>query len=141
VLGQKRIHTARRDQTPNQRGGVQQFTIGTGSTLYPTDYRSTPITTGAPARGIIQDTPSSALLGCVVERTFADVAGAGHDGEQLLQLTKHGVEGQAGASAVGSRRSRMQNAWASTVRVTWRCQPTKLRPSKWSIPSPVLSSR
>jgi hypothetical protein len=69
-------------------------------------------------------TPSSALLGAVVVWAFAGLACAGHDGEELLQLTEHGVEGQAGASAFGSWRSRVQKAWARTVRVTWRCQPT-----------------
>ena len=33
------------------------------------------------------------------------------------------VEGQAGAGAFGSCRNCVQNAWASAVRVTWRCQP------------------
>jgi hypothetical protein len=46
-----------------------------------------------------------------------------------------------GAFAFESRRSRMQKAWAGTVRVTWRCQPVKFRPSKWSMPRPVFKSR
>jgi hypothetical protein len=89
---------------------------------------------------LAQDT-SSALLCCVIEWPFAGVAGAGHDGEQALQLAQYGIDGQAGVSAFGSRRNMVQKAWASTARVTWRCQPTKERPSKWSMPRPVLRSR
>src|SRR5256714_3806032 len=83
-------------------------------------------------RGVLQtrqrrDRPSSALLCCVVEWAVAEVACAGHGCEQGLQLAEYGVEGQAGAAAFGSRRSRVQKAWASTARVTWRCQPRLLR--------------
>src|SRR5512135_890994 len=35
----------------------------------------------------------------------------------------------------------VQKAWARTARVTWRCQPVNERPSKWSSPRPVFSSR
>ena len=84
---------------------------------------------------------SSALLCCVIEWAFAGVACAGHDGEQELQLADYRVEGQAGARAFGSRRSRVAKAWARQTRVTWRCQPVKERPSKWSRPRPVFSSR
>ena len=85
--------------------------------------------------------PGRERLAGVGEGALAGVAGAGHDGEQVLQLAEDCVEGQAGAAAFGSRRSRVQKAWASTTRVTWRCQPVKERPSKWSRPRPVFSSR
>jgi hypothetical protein len=35
MLGQKRVHAARRDQMPNQRRGIQQLPIRTGTTLHP----------------------------------------------------------------------------------------------------------
>jgi hypothetical protein len=38
------------------------------------------------------------LLCCVIVWASAGLACAGHDGQQLLQLTEHGVESQAGAS-------------------------------------------
>src|SRR2546423_10698755 len=83
-------------------------------------------------RGVLQtrqrrDRPSSALLCCVVEWAVAEVACAGHGCEQGLQLAEYGVEGQAGAAAFGSRRSRVQKAWASTARGTWRGPPAVLR--------------
>src|SRR5262245_51387004 len=88
---------------------------------------------------------SSALLGwcsgVVDEGLAAGVACAGPDGQQRLQLAEDGVQGQADAAAFGSRRSWVQKAWASAVRVTCRYQPARLRPSKWSRPSPCLSSR
>jgi len=71
----------------------------------------------------------------------ADAAGAGPGGEQGLQLAKDRVQAQARATAFGSARSRVTNSWAAETRVTWRCQPVKVRPSKWSSPRPVLSSR
>src|SRR2546429_2119468 len=83
---------------------------------------------------------SSPLLAWVVEWAFAGGACAGHEGEQRLPLAEYGVQGHAGAEAFGSRRSRVQKAWARTTRVTWRCQPMNERPSKWSMPRPVLSS-
>src|SRR6266498_802580 len=67
---------------------------------------------------------SSTLLCCVVEWAVAEMACAGHGYKQGLQHAEYGGEGQAGAGAFGSRRSRVHNAWASTARVTWRCQPT-----------------
>jgi hypothetical protein len=85
---------------------------------------------------------SSALLGrCEQEGLMTRVACAGPDGKERLQLAKDRIEAQAGAAAFGSRRSKVQKAWARAARVTWRCQPAKLRPSKWSRPSPSLSSR
>src|SRR5256885_417946 len=74
-----------------------------------------------PTAAVSHQLPSSALLSRVVEWAVADVARAGHDDEKALQEPDNGVEGQAGAAAFGSRRSRVQKAWASTVRVTWRC--------------------
>src|SRR5215208_247570 len=51
------------------------------------------------------------------------------------------VEAQAGEAAFGSVCSRVRNSWAAVTRVTWRCQPAKVRPSKWSRPRPVFGSR
>src|SRR5438105_15787529 len=98
------------------------------------------MTRGRPEKPMTEGA-SSTLLGRVVEWAVAEVACAGHGCEQGLQLAEYGVEGQAGAAAFGSRRSRVAKAWASTVRVTWRCQPTYERASKWSMPRAVLSSR
>ncbi len=53
----------------------------------------------------------------------AGAAGAGPDGEQVLEFAEGGVEGQASARAFRSYRSQVQNAWARQVRVTCRCQP------------------
>ena len=63
------------------------------------------------------------------------------EGQDDLQLAQDLVEGHPGAGAFGSFRSMVQNAWASAARVTWRCQPVQERPSKWSSPGPVFSSR
>ena len=71
----------------------------------------------------------------------AQRAGAGDDGEHDLQLAQDLVEGHPGAGTFGSVRSRVQNPWAREARVTWRCQPANERPSKWSRPRPVFSSR
>src|SRR5262249_4068424 len=75
------------------------------------------------------------------QRLGAEGAGAEDEGEHDLQFAHHLVEGHPGAGAFGSDRSRVQKAWARTGRVTWRCQPVNERPSKWSRPRPVLSSR
>src|SRR2546430_8886045 len=53
----------------------------------------------------------------------AQGAGAEDEGEHDLQFAQHLVEGHPGAGAFGSDRSMVQNAWARTARVTWRCQP------------------
>jgi hypothetical protein len=45
------------------------------------------------------------------------------------------VQGHPGAGTFGSMQIRVQNAWATAARVTWRCQPANERPSKWSRPS------
>jgi hypothetical protein len=76
-----------------------------------------------------------------VDGTVAGGAGAGHDREEDLEFLHDGVEGQAGAGTFGSRRRLLRKAWARLTRVTWRCQPMNVRPSKWSMPRPVLSSR
>src|SRR4051812_34023886 len=79
---------------------------------------------------------------CVgVDGLSADDAGAGPGRQQDLQLVQDRVEAQAGAAAFGLVRSRVRNSWAAVTRVTWRCQPVKVRPSKWSRPRPVLHSR
>jgi glutathione-independent formaldehyde dehydrogenase len=41
----------------------------------------------------------------------------------------------------GSSRRRVRKARAAVTRVTWWCQPRQVRPSKWSKPTPCLSSR
>ena len=71
----------------------------------------------------------------------AQGAGAEDEGEHDLQLAQDLVEGHPGAGTSGSVRSMVQKAWARTARVTWRCQPSQERPSKWSRPRPVFSSR
>src|SRR2546421_11503364 len=83
--------------------------------------------------------PSSALLTrvdegcCVVEWAVAGVACAGHDDEQGLQEPEDGGEGQAGASAFGSRRNWGQKAWAGTVRGTGGGPAMELRRSEWVV--------
>ena len=79
--------------------------------------------------------------GAGVDALSADGAGASPGREQCLQLAEHGIETQAGAATFGLVRSRVTNSWAAVTRVTWRCQPAKVRPSKWSRPSAVFSSR
>src|SRR3954447_12433195 len=71
----------------------------------------------------------------------ADDAGAGPGREQGLQVVQDRIQAQAGAAAFGSVRSRVRNSWAAVTRVTWRGQPAKVRPSKWSRPRAVFSSR
>jgi len=73
---------------------------------------------------------SSTLLGRVDEFVStpgdglqADAADAGPGAEQRLELSEYGVERQAGTGAFGSLRNWVQNAWATAVSVTWRCQP------------------
>src|SRR3954452_2416530 len=89
--------------------------------------------------------PSSASLGrrsgMGVDGLSADDAGAGPGGQKGLQLVQDRVEAQAGAAAFGLVRSPVRNNWAAVTRVTWRCQPVKVRPSKWSRPRAVLHSR
>jgi len=63
------------------------------------------------------------------------------EGEHDLQFVQGLVEGHPGAGAFGSVRIMVMKAWARTARVTWRCQPVQDRPSKWSRPRPVFSSR
>jgi hypothetical protein len=63
-----------------------------------------------------------------VDPGAADGAGAGPGREQCLQLAKHGIETQAGKAAFGLVRSVVRNSWAAVTRVTWRCQPAKVRP-------------
>jgi hypothetical protein len=52
-------------------------------------------------------------------------AGAGPAGQQGLQLAQHGIEGQPGAAAFGSRRSSVQNVRGGD-QVTWRCRPRQV---------------
>src|SRR6266702_8083524 len=93
--------------------------------------------------------PSSTLLGwregggepVEGDGLAAQGAGAENEGEHDLQLAQDLVEGHPGAGTFGSLRSMVQKAWARAARVTWRCQPVQDRPSKWSRPSPVISSR
>src|SRR5436305_10240293 len=93
--------------------------------------------------------PSSTLLGygegvgepVGCQRLAAQGAGAENEGEDDLQLAQDLVEAHPGAGTFGSLRSRVQKAWARTARVTWRCHPVNERPSKWSSPRPVFSSR
>src|SRR3954471_3766013 len=88
---------------------------------------------------------SSASLGrrsgVGVDPGAADDADAGPGREQGLQVVQDRVQAQTGDPAFGSVRSRVRNSWAAVTRVTWRCQPVKVRPSKWSRPRPVLHSR
>ena len=72
---------------------------------------------------------------------MAQGAGAEDDGQDDLQFAQDLVEGHPGAGAFGPVRSRVQKAWARAARVTFRCQPVQERPSKWSRPRPVFSSR
>ena len=98
---------------------------------------------------ILSAAPSSTLLGRCEgggepvggDGLAAQGAGAEDEGEHDLQFVQDLVEGHPGACAFGSVRSRVQKAWARTARVTWRCQPVNERPSKWSRPRPVFSSR
>jgi hypothetical protein len=63
-------------------------------------------------------------------------------GDHSLEFFEDAVQAQAAPAAFGVvRRSRVMKRWAAVTRVTWRCQPVKVRPSKWERPSPVLSSR
>src|SRR5450755_2404491 len=71
----------------------------------------------------------------------AEGAGAEDEGEHDLQFVQGLVEGHPGAATFGSVRIMVMKAWARTARVTCRCQPVNDRPSKWSRPRPVLSSR
>jgi hypothetical protein len=59
-----------------------------------------------------------------------------------LEFAHDAVEGQPCPLAFGpvSRRVVM-NRWAAVTRVAWWCQPVQERPSKWSRPRPVFSSR
>src|SRR3954468_22619504 len=88
---------------------------------------------------------SSASLGwgsgVGVDGLSADGAGAGPGGQEGLQVVQDRVQAQAGAAAFGLVRSRVMNSWAAVTRVTCRCQPDQVRPSKWSRPRPVFSSR
>jgi hypothetical protein len=81
------------------------------------------------------------LVSCVMEWVFAGVAYAGHDREQELWSRGGRRRGSGRRMGFESRRSKAQTVWARQTRVTWRCEPVKLRPSKWSTPRPVLSSR
>ena len=96
-----------------------------------------------------QQAPSNTLLGrgegggepVEGDGLAAQGAGAEDDGEHDLQLVQDLVQGHPGAGTFGSVLIIVQNAWARTARVTWRCQPVNERPSKWSRPRPCLSSR
>ena len=73
-----------------------------------------------------------------------DLGGADADPvrEELLKVFQQGVEGQGCPSAFGlARRIQVRKTWAAVAKVAWWCQPVQLRPSKWSSPTPVLSSR
>src|SRR5260370_29721309 len=102
-----------------------------------------------PRNRLFQHVPSSTLLGrgegggepVEGDGLAAQGAGAEDEGEHELQLVQDLVEGHPGAGAFGSALSMVQKAWARTARVTWRCQPVNERPSKWSRPRPVFSSR
>src|SRR4051794_20536558 len=88
--------------------------------------------------------PSSTSLcrrsGVGVDPGAADDAGAGPGRKQCLQVVQDRVQAQTGAAAFGSLRSRGRNSWAAVTRVTLRCQPVKVRPSKWARPRPGLHS-
>jgi len=74
--------------------------------------------------------------------TSAQRTGAGPTGEQDLQLTQQLPQRQADAAGFGRpSRSIVRKPWATETRVTWWCQPPKLRPSKWSSPKAPFSSR
>src|SRR5450755_2685559 len=112
-----------------------------------------PITLGSSRRACdhrrYQSLPSSTLLGrgegggkaAEGDWLGAERAGAEDEGEHDLQFVQDLVEGHPGAATFGSVRIMVQKAWARTARVTCRCQPVNERPSKWSRPRPVLSSR
>ena len=71
----------------------------------------------------------------------AQGAGAEDEGEHDLQFAQDLVQAHPGAGTFGSALIMVMKAWARTARVTWRCQPVNERPSKWSRPRPVFSSR
>src|SRR5260370_19239706 len=120
------------------------------------DDQAAPMTGAAPRKAVdarrvadAQDRASSTLLGwgegggepVEGDGLAAQRAGAEDEGEHDLQLAQDLVEGHPGAGAFGSARIMVQKAWARTARVTWRCQPAEDRPSQWSKPRPVFSSR
>jgi hypothetical protein len=62
--------------------------------------------------------------------TPAGGTGTGPAAQQGLQLTEQLPQRQADAAGFGRRsRSRVRKPWATDTRVTWWCQPPKLRPS------------
>ena len=62
--------------------------------------------------------------------------------EEPLESVQQGVEGQACPDAFRLViRSQVRNTCAAVTRVAWWCHPVQLRPSKWSRPTPVFSSR
>jgi hypothetical protein len=71
------------------------------------------------------------LLCCVIVWASAGLACAGHDGQQLLQLTEHGVESQAGASLWVEAQQGAEGL-GEDGEGDVAMQPTKLRPSKWA---------
>jgi hypothetical protein len=61
---------------------------------------------------------------------LADGTGAGPAGEQGLQLAQQLPQRQADAAGFGRpSRSKVRKPWATETKVTWWCQPPKLRPS------------
>src|SRR4051812_18715645 len=94
---------------------------------------------------VLQGTTTSSTSLCRrsgvgVDPGAADDAGAGPGRKQGLQVVQDRVQAQTGDPAFGSVRSRVRNSWAAVTRVTWRCQPAKVRPSEWSRPGPVFTS-
>ena len=86
--------------------------------------------------------PSSTSLGW--SGALVAVGAAAEDlDDRDLEVAQNLVEAQAAPVAFGSvsRRRMVANRWAAVTRVAWWCQPRKVRPSKWSRPSPCLSSR
>jgi hypothetical protein len=53
------------------------------------------------------------------EPGFAGGACVSEADEEVLQFAEYRVEGQAGTRAFGSRRCRVQKAWAADMKVTW----------------------
>jgi hypothetical protein len=61
---------------------------------------------------------------------LADGTGAGPAAQQGLQLAQQLPQAQADAAGFGRpSRSKVRKPWATETKVTWWCQPPKLRPS------------
>lgn len=93
-----------------------------------------------PYEQIFNHSPTSTLLG----RWWPLAGGAAFErsDEDVLDVFQHLVEAQAAPCTFGEASLLIvMNKCAAVTRVRWRWKPLKERPSKWSRPSPVFSSR